>query len=193
MQFCHGWLQVQLIHAFWRKKKLLHEIGISATFLSSGPTNFMLLPYQVNNCILTYNYIVNTYNHWGILLNHHFWFVGPGEKAMMYCIQCKKIFFNQLSQLSMFFIDLQVARICDEIPKLSIKGLKDCNLTWDDCVTYSRNRRYSYKCNTTMLFKDKLGKGVVVYLRVDVTWIHIMIKIRHYKFIWYFLHRATVV
>lgn len=51
----------------------------------------------------------------------------------------------------------QVARICDEIPKLSIKGLKDCNLTWDDCVTYSRNRRYSYKCNTTMLFKDKLG------------------------------------
>lgn len=25
------------------------------------------------------------------------------------------------------------------------------------------------KCNTTILFMDKQGKGVVVYLRVDVT------------------------
>lgn len=68
-----------------------------------------------------------------------------------------------------FIIDLEVARICDKIPKLSTEGLKECEFTRNDCVTYSRNRRYAYKCNTTILFMDKQGKGVVVYLRVDVT------------------------
>lgn len=48
----------------------------------------------------------------------------------------------------------KVAKICDKISKLSIEGLKDCDLTRDDCVTYSRNRQYAYKCNKTK-FQDK--------------------------------------
>lgn len=51
----------------------------------------------------------------------------------------------------------KVARICDKIPKLSTEGLKECEFTRNDCVTYSRNRRYAYKCNTTILFMDKQG------------------------------------
>lgn len=51
----------------------------------------------------------------------------------------------------------KVARVCDKISKVSIEGLKNCDLTWEDCVTYSRNRQYAYKCNKTMLFKDRRG------------------------------------
>lgn len=36
-------------------------------------------------------------------------------------------------------------------------------------VSHIAETDYAYKCNTTILFMDKQGKGVVVYLRVDVT------------------------
>lgn len=56
----------------------------------------------------------------------------------------------------MFFnIDLEVVRICDKILKLLIEGLKECEFIWNDCVIYSRNRCYVYKCNIIILFMDK--------------------------------------
>lgn len=51
----------------------------------------------------------------------------------------------------------KVFRICDRISNLSIIGLKDCDLTRNDCVTYSKNRRYAYKCNKK-ISQDRQGQ-----------------------------------
>lgn len=49
----------------------------------------------------------------------------------------------------------KVVRICDRISNVSIEGLKNCDITWNDCVTYSRNK-YAYKCNKkSYCWRDK--------------------------------------
>lgn len=50
----------------------------------------------------------------------------------------------------------KVVRICDKISNVSIEGLKNCDITWNDCVTYSRNK-YAYKCNKTKLLLERQG------------------------------------
>lgn len=52
----------------------------------------------------------------------------------------------------------QVTRICDRIiPTSTSQNLNSCTLTKKDCVTYSRNKLYMYKCYETSTFKDKQG------------------------------------
>nr|XP_022342300.1 uncharacterized protein LOC111136025 [Crassostrea virginica]XP_022342301.1 uncharacterized protein LOC111136025 [Crassostrea virginica] len=50
-----------------------------------------------------------------------------------------------------------VTRICDRILKSSIHGLPDCALTGQDCITFSRNKMYAYKCNETHVSQDREG------------------------------------
>nr|XP_022345953.1 uncharacterized protein LOC111138331 [Crassostrea virginica] len=42
-----------------------------------------------------------------------------------------------------------VTRTCYRISKDSVKDLSNCNSTGMDCVTYSRNTTFAYKCNET--------------------------------------------
>lgn len=50
----------------------------------------------------------------------------------------------------------KVTRICDRIiPTSTSQNLNSCTLTKKDCVTYSRNKLYMYKCYETSTFKDK--------------------------------------
>lgn len=52
----------------------------------------------------------------------------------------------------------QVTRICDRIiPTSTSQNLNSCTLTKKECVTYSRNKLYMYKCYETSTFKDKQG------------------------------------
>ncbi|XP_078336796.1 uncharacterized protein LOC111138294 [Crassostrea virginica] len=50
-----------------------------------------------------------------------------------------------------------VTRICDRILKNSIHGLPDCALTGQDCITFSRNKMYAYKCRETHVSQDRRG------------------------------------
>lgn len=151
---------------------------------------------QIIFCFITQSIIVYWHtvilsihiNLRGILYNHIF--VRPWRKGdnILYIMQT---YIFLIDGLNFWCFSLSIWRWQEFVIKFQSYQLKDWKR--NDCVTYSRNRRYAYKCNTTILFMDKQGKGVVVYLRVDVTWIHIMIIIRFYKFILYFLHRATIV
>ncbi|XP_062571388.1 uncharacterized protein LOC134233431 [Saccostrea cucullata] len=40
----------------------------------------------------------------------------------------------------------KVTRICDRIENASSLNLKNCDVTKMDCITYSENKRYTYKC-----------------------------------------------
>lgn len=42
-----------------------------------------------------------------------------------------------------------ITRLCNRIPNSSAATLKTCMLTKKECVTYSRNRQYAFKCNET--------------------------------------------
>ena len=56
------------------------------------------------------------------------------------------------------FFKFQVTRICDRILKNSIHGLPDCALTGHDCITFSRNKMYAYKCRETHVSQDRRGE-----------------------------------
>ncbi|XP_062597233.1 uncharacterized protein LOC134258713 [Saccostrea cucullata] len=43
----------------------------------------------------------------------------------------------------------KVTRICDRIENSSFLNLKNCDVTKKDCITYSENKRYSFKCTET--------------------------------------------
>ncbi|XP_078336794.1 coagulation factor XII-like [Crassostrea virginica] len=55
-----------------------------------------------------------------------------------------------------------VTRICDMVSKYSTVGLPNCTMTGRDCITYSRNRQYAYKCNETHLSQDRKGLPLCV-------------------------------
>nr|XP_022286208.1 uncharacterized protein LOC111099126 [Crassostrea virginica] len=50
-----------------------------------------------------------------------------------------------------------VTRICHRISKYSTHWLPDCASTGQDCITYSRNKIYAYKCNETYDPQDREG------------------------------------
>ena len=52
----------------------------------------------------------------------------------------------------------QVTRICDVISNSSSQNLPNCDLTSRECVTYSRNKLYVYKCQENGISQQKHGK-----------------------------------
>eukprot|EP00105_Crassostrea_gigas_P012775 XP_011428880.1 PREDICTED: uncharacterized protein LOC105329359 [Crassostrea gigas] len=50
-----------------------------------------------------------------------------------------------------------ITRLCDIISNASADTLKNCNVTKEDCVTYSRNRRYAFKCYKTETSQERRG------------------------------------
>lgn len=46
-------------------------------------------------------------------------------------------------------MQFQIIRLCDRISNSTAAPLKNCDHTKTDCVTYSRNRRYAFKCYET--------------------------------------------
>nr|XP_034336854.1 uncharacterized protein LOC117692579 isoform X2 [Crassostrea gigas] len=50
-----------------------------------------------------------------------------------------------------------VTRLCVKISALSAIGLINCDLTKHDCVTYSRTRKYVYRCRETETSQDRQG------------------------------------
>lgn len=50
-----------------------------------------------------------------------------------------------------------VTRQCDKISASSAVGLRSCDLTKRDCVTYSRTGKYAYKCKETDASQDRQG------------------------------------
>lgn len=58
----------------------------------------------------------------------------------------------------MFYIhENQVTRICDRTSVSSMNGLTNCDSTRMECVTFSRNRRYAYKCQATVASQERRG------------------------------------
>lgn len=53
-----------------------------------------------------------------------------------------------------------VTRICDNIS--STNGLQRCDSTKRVCVTYSKNRRYAYKCQETDTSQERRGLPLCV-------------------------------
>lgn len=63
-------------------------------------------------------------------------------------------------KMCMFFIhNNQVTRICDRTSISLTKGLTSCDLTRMECVTFSRNRRYAYKCQETDASQERRGES----------------------------------
>lgn len=59
-----------------------------------------------------------------------------------------------------------MTRICDRISKPSAQGLKNCEVTGMDCVTYSRNMTYVFKCNKFRTSQRRQGEGKIAqYLK----------------------------
>ncbi|XP_078336793.1 uncharacterized protein LOC111137621 [Crassostrea virginica] len=50
-----------------------------------------------------------------------------------------------------------VTRICNRIPFNSTNVLPSCARTGRDCITYSKNRLYAYKCKETHILQDRRG------------------------------------
>uniref|UniRef100_K1PIV1 Uncharacterized protein n=1 Tax=Magallana gigas TaxID=29159 RepID=K1PIV1_MAGGI len=55
-----------------------------------------------------------------------------------------------------------VTRICDRTSISLTKGLTSCDLTRMECVTFSRNRRYAYKCQETDASQERRGLPLCV-------------------------------
>ncbi|XP_078329324.1 uncharacterized protein LOC111115793 isoform X2 [Crassostrea virginica] len=53
-----------------------------------------------------------------------------------------------------------ITRICDRI--FSSSNLTNCDRTGSECVTYSRNKRYTYKCQETNTSQDRQGLPLCV-------------------------------
>lgn len=50
-----------------------------------------------------------------------------------------------------------ITRLCDKISNSSADNLEHCKNTKRDCVTYSRNMRYAFKCNETGTSQERGG------------------------------------
>ncbi|XP_065934216.1 uncharacterized protein [Magallana gigas] len=55
-----------------------------------------------------------------------------------------------------------VTRICDRTSVSSMNGLTNCDSTRMECVTFSRNRRYAYKCQATVTSQERRGLPLCV-------------------------------
>ncbi|XP_052712563.1 uncharacterized protein LOC128186734 [Crassostrea angulata] len=55
-----------------------------------------------------------------------------------------------------------VTRICDRTSISSSNNLANCDLTRKVCVTFSKNRRYAYKCQETNTFQERRGLPLCV-------------------------------
>lgn len=55
-------------------------------------------------------------------------------------------------------MQFQITRLCDKISNSSADNLEHCKNTKRDCVTYSRNMRYAFKCNETGTSQERGGK-----------------------------------
>uniref|UniRef100_A0A8W8JTD7 Uncharacterized protein n=1 Tax=Magallana gigas TaxID=29159 RepID=A0A8W8JTD7_MAGGI len=53
--------------------------------------------------------------------------------------------------------NVNITRLCDKISNASADTLKNCNVTKENCVTYSRNRRYAFKCFKTETSQERRG------------------------------------
>nr|XP_022344868.1 uncharacterized protein LOC111137621 [Crassostrea virginica] len=62
-----------------------------------------------------------------------------------------------------------VTRICHRISITLTNGLLNCDVTGQDCITYSRNRLYAYKCNETHVSQDRGG----IPLCIDTEDLHV--------------------
>lgn len=57
----------------------------------------------------------------------------------------------------LWFLKLQVTRLCDKISASSAIRLTNCDSTKHECVTYSRTRKYVYRCRETETSQDRQG------------------------------------
>nr|XP_022306795.1 uncharacterized protein LOC111113101 [Crassostrea virginica] len=51
----------------------------------------------------------------------------------------------------------KIIRICDRIPNNSSHGLSDCTYTSKECVTYSRNTWFAYRCQESNILQNRHG------------------------------------
>lgn len=62
-------------------------------------------------------------------------------------------------KMYMFYIhENQVTRICDRTSISSTSGLASCDSIKMDCVTFSKDRRYVYKCHETDISQERRGE-----------------------------------
>ena len=78
--------------------------------------------------------------------------------------------------------EFQVTRICDRILKNSIHGLPDCALTGQNCITFSRNKMYAYKCKETHVSQDRRGEEQreeslysTIYIKERMIQLHVLV------------------
>ena len=50
-----------------------------------------------------------------------------------------------------------MTRICNSISKNSSFELENCNCTWKECITHSRNQKYAYRCQEVNTSQDIQG------------------------------------
>lgn len=60
-----------------------------------------------------------------------------------------------------------VTRICDRTSISSTSGLASCDSTKMDCVTFSKDRRYVYKCHETDISQER--RGLLLCVDTDAT------------------------
>lgn len=56
-------------------------------------------------------------------------------------------------------VQFQITRLCDKISNSSADDLKNCTETKHECITYSRNGRYSFRCYETDTSQERGGEG----------------------------------
>lgn len=66
---------------------------------------------------------------------------------------------------TVYIHDHQVTRICDMTSISPTNDLPNCDSTKRVCVTYSKNRRYAYKCQETDTFQERRGKHRISFYR----------------------------
>ncbi|XP_052712791.1 uncharacterized protein LOC128186878 isoform X2 [Crassostrea angulata] len=62
-----------------------------------------------------------------------------------------------------------VTRICDMTSISPTNDLPNCDSTKRVCVTYSKNRRYAYKCQETDTFQERRGLGLPLCIDTEDT------------------------
>nr|XP_022308319.1 uncharacterized protein LOC111114321 [Crassostrea virginica] len=83
------------------------------------------------------------------------------EVAPEVTCQCPPNFEGRLCEIKIE----NITRICNMISEPPPHDLENCNTTWKECVTYSRNELYAYKCEEANTSKDTQGyfTNVVVF------------------------------
>ncbi|XP_048760988.2 uncharacterized protein LOC125670073 isoform X1 [Ostrea edulis] len=75
------------------------------------------------------------------------------EVAPMITCDCPSGFSGMFCENEM----IKVTRICDRTESSSHPNLNNCDITKKECLTYSENKRYVFKCNETSTKEEKPG------------------------------------